>query len=145
MQLDAQSIIEVVGETLAEERNARVALEARLNELARLPGERGPPGTPAELTVVPDDIAEQVAKAIAVLKETSIPATLAIRSERGGRKGHRGERGPAGRDGAKGDEGPPGRDGISVAGAAINRDGDLTLTLSNGTTLTPGRIERRDA
>lgn len=33
------------------------------------------PGTPAELTAVPDDIAEQVAKAVAVLKESSAHAS----------------------------------------------------------------------
>ncbi len=72
-----------------------------------MPGERGaagpegPPGPQAELSAVPDDIAEQVAKAIAVLKETANPVTPAIRSERG-KKGPRGERGPAGRDGADG-------------------------------------------
>src|SRR5580765_5667476 len=105
MRLDAQSIIEVVGETLAEERAQRMALQARLDELSRVPGpqgecglngepgppgETGPaglpgadgkpgvPGTPAELTAVPDDIAEQVSKAIAVLKESSAPAPAAI-------------------------------------------------------------------
>ena len=50
-----------------------------------------------------------------------------------------------GRDGVdgvsvKGDEGPPGRDGISIIATAINRDGELILTLSDGTLLTPGRV-----
>ena len=54
-----------------------------------------------------------------------------------------GETGPAGRDGAtgaRGDEGPRGRDGISITASAINRDGELMLTLSDGTVLTPGRV-----
>ena len=61
------------------------------------------------------------------------------------------EPGAPGRDGAdcrdgtdgasvKGDEGPPGRDGISIIATAINRDGELILTLSDGTLLTPGRV-----
>lgn len=59
-----------------------------------------------------------------------------------------GPQGPAGRDGgdggvgAKGDDGPPGRDGVSVTAAAINRRGELMLTLSDGMVLTPGRIVR---
>ena len=41
-------------------------------------GEPGPPGPQAELSAVPDDIAEQVAKAIAVLKESPTLANPAI-------------------------------------------------------------------
>lgn len=54
MQLDAESIIAVVGETLAEERSARIALQARLDELVRVPGPQGErglngePGPPGE-------------------------------------------------------------------------------------------------
>ena len=33
-----------------------------------------------------------------------------------------------------------GRDGVSVVGAAINHKGELMLTLSDGTILTPGRV-----
>ena len=36
-----------------------------------------------------------------------------------------------------------GRDGVSVQGAAINHKGELMLTLSDGTILTPGRITAR--
>jgi outer membrane receptor protein involved in Fe transport len=63
-----------------------------------------------------------------------------------GEKGVIGERGEPGRDGIgiKGDEGPPGRDGISVTAASINRDGELMLTLSDGSVLTPGRVVAPD-
>ena len=56
-----------------------------------------------------------------------------------GEKGVPGERGEAG-VGIKGDAGPPGRDGVSVTAASINRDGELMLTLSDGSVLTPGRV-----
>jgi len=109
MQLDSNAVLAAVSVKLAEERSHRVALEARLDELARAPvgrdgrdglsgpvgergqpgergatgpmgpqGEPGPPGALAELTAVPDDIAEQVSKAIAVLKESSVPAPPTI-------------------------------------------------------------------
>lgn len=45
------------------------------------PGAAGPPGlagTPAELSEVPDDIAEQISKAICVLKESPAPAPPAM-------------------------------------------------------------------
>jgi hypothetical protein len=63
-----------------------------------------------------------------------------------GPPGEKGAPGEPGRDGVglKGDDGPRGRDGTSVTGAAINRDGELVLTLSNGTTLTPGRVVARE-
>jgi hypothetical protein len=102
MQLDAESIIAAVGVKLAEERSYRMALQARLDELLRVPGpqgergapgergaagpagpmglqgEPGPPGTPVELISVPADVAEQVSKAIAVLKESMPIASPAI-------------------------------------------------------------------
>ena len=102
MQLDARAIIAATGELLAEERSARLALQNKLEELARVPGapgergmpgepgaagpegpagpagDPGPPGPQAELSAVPDDIAEQVAKAISVLKESPALANPAI-------------------------------------------------------------------
>lgn len=137
MQLDDKAIIAAVGELLGE-------LQDKVDKIARAPGPQGEPGPPGTLELaVPDDIAEQVAKAIAVLNESSVPVATAVRSEKRGKKGPQGERGPAGRDGAdgiKGDEGPAGRDGVSVNGAVINRDGELVIMLSNGTTLVPGRV-----
>jgi hypothetical protein len=58
--------------------------------------------------------------------------------------GPQGERGPTGERGAdgigsKGDDGPPGRDGVSVQSATI-RGGELIMTLSDGTVLSPGRV-----
>lgn len=64
-----------------------------------------------------------------------------------GPPGAPGERGEPGRDGvgAKGDPGPAGRDGVSVTAAAVNRSGELMLTLSDGTVLTPGRVDNSKA
>jgi hypothetical protein len=53
-----------------------------------------------------------------------------------GAPGDCGERGV----GMQGEAGPPGRDGVSVTAASINRDGELMLTLSDGSVLTPGRV-----
>jgi len=56
-----------------------------------------------------------------------------------GEKGAPGDRGVDG-IGIKGDDGPPGRDGVGVVAAAINRAGELLLTMSDGSVLTPGRV-----
>ena len=59
-----------------------------------------------------------------------------------GPQGEKGLQGESGADGIgiRGDVGPPGRDGVSVTAASINRDGELMLTLSDGSVLTPGRV-----
>jgi integrin beta 3 len=44
----------------------------------------------------------------------------------------------------KGEKGDPGEDGVGMAGAAIDRDGNLMVTLSNGKQLTIGRVDGRD-
>lgn len=64
--------------------------------------------------------------------------------------GKDGRDGVDGRDGADGQKGDPGRDGndgadgVSLAGALIDRDGVLNLTLSNGEVKALGRVEGRD-
>jgi hypothetical protein len=57
-----------------------------------------------------------------------------------GEKGLQGDRGEPGSVGMRGEDGPPGRDGVSVTAANINRDGELMLTLSDGSVLTPGKV-----
>jgi hypothetical protein len=42
------------------------------------------------------------------------------------------------------EKGDPGADGVGLAGAVINRDGELMVTLSNGKQLTLGRVDGRD-
>jgi len=137
------------------------AMHERLKAVeARPPDERLPEVQP--------DLAEQLKAAVRMLEEPPLFERPVVRhlagtmitrggelavsysdgtSERlGAVIGPPGESGPPGRDGAagaigaRGDEGPRGRDGISITAAAINRDGELMLTLSDGTVLTPGCI-----
>jgi hypothetical protein len=75
------------------------------------------------------------------------PGTNGIAGERG-LPGERGDQGPVGETGARGEagargergekgldgsNGTDGRDGVSLAGAVINKDGQLIVTLSDGT------------
>ena len=53
-----------------------------------------------------------------------------------GPRGLPGLPGPQGERGERGEPGPRGRDGTGIAGAAVSRDGDLLLTLSDGVILT---------
>jgi len=139
-------LMRAVADVVVTEEKARVAADQELAaELARLCEQIKKHGevTPIEQTFVPPELAEQIMAVARMLEEPTPIREIAPPVERV--IGPPGERGPAGNDGAKGDEGPPGRDGISITAAAINRDGDLMLTLSNGTVLTPGRVEGRSA
>jgi collagen triple helix repeat protein len=66
--------------------------------------------------------------------------------ERGadGAQGPQGEKGETGPEGARGEAGERGREGAGIVAAAINREGELMLTLSDGGVLMPGRVDGRD-
>jgi Collagen triple helix repeat (20 copies) len=61
-----------------------------------------------------------------------------------GAQGPQGERGEVGPEGARGEAGERGREGAGIVAAAINREGELMLTLSDGSVLMPGRVDGRD-
>ena len=136
-------IMRAVAEVVVNEEKLRVAADRELAaELERL----------RELVdaipnnIVPPEISAQLKSITAALAEPMPQPALAPPVERvTGPPGEPGTPGRDGRDGVdgvsiKGDEGPPGRDGISIIATAINRDGELILTLSDGTLLTPGRV-----
>ncbi|WP_136685692.1 hypothetical protein [Falsirhodobacter xinxiangensis] len=61
-----------------------------------------------------------------------------------GRDGQDGAPGADGRDGADGKDGEKGSDGIGLAGAMIDREGGLVLTMSNGDTKALGVVVGKD-
>ncbi len=99
-------------------------------------------------TVAPDDVAAKVANAVRMLAEAppivrnvEAGASEIIIAQKGdsGPRGLPGLPGPQGERGERGERGEPGqrgRDGTGIAGAAVSRDGDLLLTLSDGVILT---------
>jgi hypothetical protein len=95
-----------------------------------------------------DRVAETM-KSVAVPLHQRIAALEARPPARDGAPGRDGEKGlvgppgldgAPGRDGEKGIDGSPGRDGVGLAGAFIDREGHLTLTLSDGTTKDIGTV-----
>ena len=138
-------IMRAVAEVVVNEEKARAAadreLAAELERLREL--------IDAERNILPPELAAQLKSITEALAEPMPEPQMAAPPERvigpPGEPGAPGRDGVDGRDGAdgvsiKGDEGPPGRDGISIIATAINRDGELILTLSDGTLLTPGRV-----
>lgn len=109
-------------------------------------GEKGEPGKDAEPVLASDVVAELlrcadlqpvldllVAEAVAKhMAENPIPAP------KDGKDGPQGPQGPAG------EKGIDGKDGTGIAGALIDRDGALVVTLSNGEQKNLGAVVGRD-
>ena len=78
--------------------------------------------------------------------EAGPPGGVGERGE-AGPQGERGEPGLAGKDGSngmQGERGDPGKDGIGLAGAVINREGQLVVTLADGAVHTLGEVVGKD-
>lgn len=139
-------IMRAVAEVMVNEEKARLAADRELAaELERLRDLVDA----IDNDSVPPEITAQLKSITAALAEPMPQPALAAPAERvigppglPGRDGTNGIDGRNGIDGVsiKGDEGPPGRDGVSIIATVINRDGELLLTLSDGTVLTPGRV-----
>jgi hypothetical protein len=136
-------IMRAVAEVVVNEEKVRAAADRELTaEIERLRELIDALGNNS----VPPELADRLMRAFEDLPEVMLslpPAERVVGPP--GESGRPGRDGTDGRDGIdgigiKGDEGPPGRDGISIIATAINRDGELILTLSDGTLLTPGRV-----
>jgi hypothetical protein len=93
-------------------------------------GRNGVDGTSADMEAISEQVRAIVADAVPALPP---PA-----------KGERGEPGERGESGEAGQPGERGADGIGVMGAAIDRDGELFLTLSDGTVRELGPVLGKD-
>jgi hypothetical protein len=159
----AKGMVPFVREVVAEATVVPVELAVQLKAAAEVLAEPLPRNDVAPVVDIAGEVARQLERLRRVIGAViTRDGELAITYSDGsidrlghvigppGEKGAQGERGDIGSDGIgiKGDEGPPGRDGVSVEQAAINRDGELMLTLSDGTVLMPGRVvvlERKSA
>lgn len=116
---------------------------ARSMDMAALRGKDGQDGKDADPISVAEVAAELLAtdglKALVDLHVAE--AVAALPKPQDGKDGAQGPRGEPGEPGTKGD---PGADGVGLAGAVIDREGALTLTLTNGETKSLGVIVGRD-
>jgi len=106
-------------------------------------GKDGADGKDAEPVAVSDVVAELLATdGLKTLIDLHVAEAVgALPPPKDGKDGDPGLKGDPGDPGAKGD---PGADGVGVAGAVIDRDGALTLTLTNGETKSLGVIVGKD-
>lgn len=122
---------------------ATAPLIARIAELEKRQPERGEPGEPGrdgkdgsdgrDAEPVSD---EQVAAAVERYLIANPPPA--------GKDGRDGVDGKDGAPGEKGSDGVHGRDGVGLAGAMIDRDGELNVTLTNGEVRKLGPVVGKD-
>jgi hypothetical protein len=138
-QSDLSEDVEAAKSSAALALEALDSVGARLDEIeARTPekGEPGEKGDPGRDGVAPtvDDLRpvmlEMVAAAVADLPPPP--------------RGEKGDPGDPGAKGDPGDPGQPGKDGIGLAGAVIDRDGNLIVTLADGSTRELGPVVGKD-
>lgn len=110
------------------------------------PGEQGVPGRDAEPVLVADVVRELIDCAdlrpiLDLLAAEAVEKHLGEHPPKDGRDGEPGTQGPAGERGA---DGKDGADGIGLAGAVIDREGQLVVTLTNGEQKSLGPVVGRD-
>lgn len=120
------------------------ALEAR----AAVPGPKGEDGRDgADGRDAPAVTVDDIRAAVAGMEEAigrGVAQYLENNPPPAGRDGQNGKNGADGRDGTDGRDGERGADGIGLAGAFINRGGELVVTLTNGEAKPLGPVVGRD-
>lgn len=133
--------------------SAIAPLQKRIDELeARTPerGEKGEAGKDAEPLDADAIVAELVAKLLAsdglktladMAASSAVVEYLQANPVQHGKEGPQGPQGEKGLDGKDGDKGA---DGIGLAGAMIDREGALVVTLTNGEAKSLGPVVGKD-
>lgn len=149
MQLDVKALGTEMGALIAE---IVAPLQKRIEQLeARQPerGEKGEPGADADpKEIVRELIAtNELAPILELHVAKAVEEFIAQNPPAAGKDGAPGRDGRDGDRGAQGEKGAPGadgKDGIGLAGAMIDRDGNLMITLTNGDTKSLGPVVGRD-
>lgn len=125
-----------VDEVTAPLRERIVAQDAEIAALKAIPAaERGEPGMPG---------ADGKDADMDALKAHCEALVAALPRPENGKDGRDGTDGKDGLDGEKGADGKDGSDGVGLAGAMIDRDGALNVTLTNGEVRILGPVVGRD-
>ena len=130
-------------------RDAAAPLLKRIEELEARQAERGEQGPQGErgADAEPVEVSEVVSELLVSPELKTVVDLLVAESIEALPKpqdGKDGEQGPQGERGADGTKGEPGADGVGLAGALIDREGSLVVTLTNGEAKSLGAIVGRD-
>lgn len=169
MRIDADAVADAVLDIIEEPIAALSGRIEGLEKRAPEPGARGEPGPPGKdapavtreqvidaILSMPDVIGEAVEKYLA-----ANPPAAGVNGTDGrdgvdgvdgkdgrdgadGQNGKDGTAGIEGKSGLPGENGVDGRDGVGLAGAVIDRSGDLVVTMTNGEHKNLGPVLGRD-
>lgn len=108
-------------------------------------GERGTDGKDADPSAITAVVLETV---MAKVAEIPVPKDgapgLDGKDGTAGPQGDRGDTGPQGAPGDRGEKGLDGKDGVGLAGAVIDREGQLVVTLTDGSQKQLGPVVGKD-
>lgn len=94
------------------------------------------------------DVRPLIDEAVKAIRDESMQAidvaVKAIPVPKDGRDGRDGKDGVDGKDGRDGERGEKGADGVGLAGAMLDRDGELLVTMTNGEVKKLGAVVGRD-
>lgn len=135
-------------------REALEPLERRIKELEARepqkgePGERGADAEPIDISaVVSEVLAGDEMKTLSQLHASEAVAAYfaanPVQHGKDGAPGQQGEKGDPGKDGAS-IKGDPGESGVGLAGAMIDRDGQLVITTTKGDAIKLGAVVGKD-
>ena len=133
-------------------REATAPLLKRIEELeARQPergekGDTGPAGDPGRDAdpVLASDVVAELVKSDALAPVLDLYAAEAVAKHFEANPVQHGKDGRDGPQGPSGEKGDPGANGIGLAGALIDRDGSLVVTLTDGTQKSLGPVVGKD-
>lgn len=145
METKAIGVIEQKAAPLTDRLNALEARQPERGEKGEQ-GEAGAPGRDAEPVAVADVVAEllttdQLATLVDLQVEAAVAKYFEANPVQHGKDGAKGEPGDRGE---KGETGTAGADGVGLAGAMIDRDGNLIVTKTNGEAIPLGRVVGKD-
>lgn len=113
------------------------------------PGPEGPPGPAGKDAVVTRDMLVDACRGLlddvlGEMLDEALTLHFAANPVKDGRDGVDGKDGSPGRDGLDGKDGADGRDGVGLASAIIDRDGNLVVTMTDGSTKALGLVVGKD-
>lgn len=143
--LDTKAIAAALAPIVKQHVEAATApLLKRIDDLEKRQPEKGDSGADGQNGRDGADADMDALKAHCEALIAALPKPENGKDGRDGLDGAPGECGADGLNGSDGREGAAGADGVGLAGALIDRDGILNLTMTNGEVKSLGRVEGRD-
>ena len=140
-----KQLSDIVKDAIAPLRKKVAELEGR----EPIKGETGPQGEPGkdcepiEITEVVRELVKSpdIMPILSMLVAEAVQKHMASNPVKDGKDGRDGE---PGKDGKDGEQGIQGEKGVGAAGAMIDRDGQLIMTMTNGETIRLGNVVGKD-